>query len=223
VVVCHHDTLGALLPKDRFTGSTNPAAADQIQIYRNDGSAPGRFDLYYLLDARPANPTHQWRAFLPGQGNQDGLVIPQGQGVFLHRPPGAPPAQVMLTGQVRANPFVRPLFAGANLSSSPFPLPLTPRQRGLLDPAAGFLSSTNLGAADQFHIHQNNGFRIFYLLDHPTLPDYWREAVPASPNANDLPLFQPDHAIFIKRATPASRHIVPTPWNPCPPRTPSFP
>lgn len=214
IVLCAHHTLGGLFDKTLFKGSTNPAAADQVQIYQNDGSGPGRFDLYYLLDARPGNPTHQWRAFLPGGGNQDTRPIVPGQGVFVKRPSGAPFVRKLLTGQVRANPFAQPLQPGVNLASSPFPLPLTPRQRGLLAPAAAFTASTNLNAADQFHLHQSGAFRIFYLLDHPSQPDFWREAVPSSANTNDTPLFAPTEAVFLKRSTASPFHSVPLPWNP---------
>ena len=214
VALCSHQTLGGLFNKDLFNGSTNPAAADQVQIYQNDGVSPARFDLYYLLDARPNNPTHQWRAFLPGAGNQDGRVIPPGQGVFVKRPAGAAAVRMTHVGQVRANPFAHPLFAGVNLAASPFPLPLSPRQAGLLDPSSGFIASTNLNAADQFHLHQSGAFRIFYLLDHPSLPDFWREAIASSPNSNDAPLFAPTEAVFLKRSAAAPSHRVPVPWNP---------
>lgn len=214
IVLCSHDTIGSLFDKDLFAGSTNPAAADQIQIYENDGVSPGRFELYYLLDARPGNPTHQWRAFLPGGGDQGGRVIAPGQGVFVKRPAGATPIHTVFTGQVRANDFVRPLFEGVNLVAPPFPLPASPRDLGLLDPSAGFTASTNLNAADQFLLYQFNLFRIFYLLDHPSEPDYWREAVPASPNANDLLLFHPDEGVFLKRSSAAAEFTVPSPWTP---------
>jgi hypothetical protein len=101
-----------------------------------------------------------------------------------------------------------------NLVSSPFPLPLTPRQRGLLAPSAAFSASTNLNAADQFHLHQSGAFRIFYLLDHPSQPDFWREAIPSSPNSNDTLLFAPTEAVFLKRSTTSPSHSVSPPWNP---------
>ncbi len=214
IVLSAHHTLGGVFDKDAFVGSTNPAAADQVQMYLNDGVSPPGFVLYYLLDARPNNPAHQWRAFLPGGGNQDDRPIRPGQGVFVKRPPDAAPVRLLLTGQVRANRFVQPLQPGVNLVGSPFPLPLTPRLRGLLDPAAGFVPSTNLNAADQVHLHRDGAFRIYYFLDHPSLPDYWREAVPASPNANDLPLFSPDEAVFLKRSAASPLHAVPQPWTP---------
>jgi hypothetical protein len=119
-----------------------------------------------------------------------------------------------MKGQVRANPFIQPLQSGVNLVSSPFPTVLTPRQRGLLDPAAGFLASTNLNAADQFQLYQSGAFRVFYLLDHPTLVDQWREAVSGSPNYNDIPAIEPTNAIFLKRNQASPNYVIPSSWNP---------
>lgn len=213
IVLCAHHTLGGVFPKPLFKGSTNPSAADQLQFYVNTGGS-GQFQLYYLLDARPGNPTHQWRAFLPGGGDQGGRVIAPGEGVLLKRPTGAAAIRLLMKGQVRANPFVQPLQRGVNLVSSPFPTPLSPRQRGLLDPAAGFLASTNLNAADQFQLYQSGAFRVFYLLDHPTLADQWREAVAGSPNHNDNPLIEPTSAIFLKRTQATQNYVIPRSWNP---------
>ncbi len=214
IVLCAHHTLGGLFDKSKLTGSTNPAAADQVQIHVNDGTSPGHFELYYLLDARPGNPLHQWRAFLPENTNHDGRTIVSGQGVFFKRPPGAPAAKLVLTGQVRANPYVRKLHPGVNLLASPFPVPLSPRQSGLLDPSALFTSSTNFAAADQFYLHQGGAFRIFYLLDHPSLPDYWRETIASSPDSNDIPLFAPAEAAFLKRSASSPPYAIPAPWTP---------
>lgn len=217
IVLCAHHTLNGILDKSLFNGSTNPAAADQVQFYRNDGVTSGRFELFYLLDARPGNPIHQWRAFLPGGGDQDGRVISPGEGVFVKRPAGAPTTRILLQGQVRANGFFRSLQSGVNLVSSPFPLPLTPRQNGFNDPVAGFVASTNLNAADQFQLYQTGAFRVFYLLDHPTQPDPWREAVPGSPDYSDTPIFIPSNAAFLRRNHSSHSNFVPLPWSPIPP------
>jgi mono/diheme cytochrome c family protein len=217
IVLCGHHTLNGIFDKGRFKGSTNPAGADQVQFYVNDGTALGRFELYYLLDARPGNPTHQWRAFLPGGGDQDGRVIAPGEGVLVKRPAGSTQVKVLLQGQVRANGFFRSLQGGVNLVSSPFPLPLTPRQNGFNDSAAGFVASTNFNAADQFQLYQSGAFRVFYLLDHPTLPDPWRETVPGSPDYSDMPVFAPANAAFLRRNHPSQANFVPLPWSPIPP------
>jgi uncharacterized repeat protein (TIGR03806 family) len=213
VVLCENHTLGSVFDKNLLVGSTNPSSADQVQFYVNDGNT-GRFELYYLLDARPNNAVHQWRAFLPGGGDQSGRIIAPGEGIFLKRPPGSATARLVLRGQVRGNPFSQPLKRGVNLVASPFPLDLTPRQRGLLNPAAGFKASTNINSADQFHIYQNNAFRVFYLLDHPTLPDPWRETVPGSPDYSDSPILKATDAVFLKRDIPSNSYVIPLPWNP---------
>jgi YVTN family beta-propeller protein len=213
IILCAHHSLGGVFTKSLFKGSTNPSAADQLQFYVNSGSS-GQFQLYYLLDARPGNPTHQWRAFLPGGGDQGGRVIAPGEGVLLKRPASVASTRLLMKGQVRANPFIQPLQSGVNLVSSPFPSALTPRQRGLLDPAAGFLASTNLNAADQFQLYQSGAFRVFYLLDHPTLADQWREAVSGSPNYNDIPAIEPTNAIFLKRNQASPNYVIPSSWNP---------
>lgn len=213
VALSPNHTLGSVFDKNLFRGSTNPSSADQVQFYVNSGGT-GRFELYYLLDARPGNSTHQWRAFLPGGGDQAGRVIPPGEGVFVKRPAGVPTARIVLRGQVRANPFRHTLQRGINLAASPFPFDLTPRQRGLLDPVAGFKASTNINAADQFQLHENGAFRVFYLLDHPTLADPWRETVPGSPDYSDIPVLRAAEAVFLKRDQPSSSYQIPLPWNP---------
>ncbi|MES2660059.1 MAG: PQQ-dependent sugar dehydrogenase [Verrucomicrobiota bacterium] len=214
IVVCAHHTLGGIFAKEKFHGSTNPANADQLQFFVNDGVNPGQFQLYYLLDARPGNPTWQWRAFLPGGGDQGSRVIAPGEGVFVKRGANVTTARLLLTGQVRANPFVQVLQEGVNLVSSPFPIPLSPRQRGTLDPAFAFVASTNLNAADQFQLYQNGSFRVFYLLDHPTQPDQWREVISGSPNYNDLPVFNPTEAAFFRRNQASPGYKIPLAWPP---------
>lgn len=214
IVVSAHHTLGGVFAKEKFRGSTNPANADQLQFFVNDGTGSGQFQLYYLLDARPGNPTWQWRAFLPGGGDQSGRVISPGEGVFVKRVSNAATARLLLTGQVRANPFVQPLKAGMNLLASPFPVPLTPRQRWILDPSATFAASTNLNAADQFQLYQNGAFRVFYLLDHPTQADQWREVMAGSPNYNDLPVFKPAEAVFFRRNQASPGYRIPLGWSP---------
>ncbi len=213
ILICAHHTLGEVFTKEKFKGSTNPGNADQLQFFVNDGVNPGQFQLYYLLDARPGNPTWQWRAFIPGSGDQAARVIAPGEGVFVKRVANAVTARLLLTGQVRANPFVQGLRDGINLVSSPFPIDLTPRQRGALDTSAAFVASTNLNAADQFHLYQDGAFRVFYLLDHPTQVDQWREVISGSPNNNDLPLFKPTEAVFFKRNQASPGYRIPLAWS----------
>lgn len=209
-----HHRLGAIFPKDSFQGSTNPSAADQIQFYRNDGSGPPGFELYYLLDARPGNAVHQWRAFLPGSGDQGGRIIAPGEGMIVKRPGGSGSSRILLSGQVRSHPFAQPLRAGVNLVGLPFIAPMSPRQRGLVGGA--FHASTDLAQADQFHLLESQAFRIFYLLDHPTQTDPWREAAAGGTNFNDVPLFAPDRATFfrLKAGLPAYRISPPSPIPP---------
>ncbi len=214
IVVCAHHTMGGIFTKELFRGSTNPADADQLQLFVNDGVSAGQFQLFYLLDARPGNPTFQWRGFLPGGGDQGSRVIAPGQGVFVKRPANSSSARLLFTGQIRGNPFFQTLQSGNNLVASPFPVTLSPRQRGLLDPASGFVASTNVNLADQVQLYQNNNFRIFYLLDHPTLPDMWRELIPSSPNYNDSLIFSPVEAMFIRRNRASMSYQVPLPWSP---------
>jgi len=210
VVLCLHHTLGGLFAKEKLHGSTNPSEADQLHLFVNNGNGTGQFQLYYLLDARPTNPTFQWRAFLPGGGDQGGRVIYPGDGVFLKRSSGVASSRLLFTGQVRTNPFAEYRRLGLSLASSPFPLPLTPRQRGLIDSTA----STNINAADQFQLYQSGAFRLFYFLDHPTQVDQWREVVPSSPNYNDLPVFAPLEATFLKRNQASPPGIIPLAWPP---------
>lgn len=214
VSVSPHQTLGSVLDKFLFKGSANPSAADQVQFLLNTGNGQSRFDLFYLLDARPGNTTHQWRAFLPGDGDQGGRIWMPGEGAVVKRPSGVAAARVFSTGQVRANAFRQPMATGLQLLGTGFPLPMTARQRGLLDAGAVPTASTNLNGADQFHLLRSGAFRIFYLLDHPTMEDQWRESVAGSGNQNDIIHFAPDEAAFLLRRAPAALHQIPAPWTP---------
>jgi len=213
IVLAAHHALAGVFAKSLFKGSTDPGAADQVQFYSNNGTT-GRFDLFYLLDARPRFSTYQWRAFMPGGGDQDGRVIAPGEGMLLKRPPAAPSSRLVMQGQVRANPFIQPLKAGLNLLGSPFPIAASPASRGLLDPLAAFVPSTAVELADQIHLYQNNAFRVFYFLDHPTLADQWREVIPNSPDSNGVSIFNPTEAAFFKRTNPSASYRVPLLWTP---------
>lgn len=214
IVICAHHTIGGLFAKEKFRGSTNPAGADQLQLFDNDGINPGQFQLLYLLDARPRNSIHQWRGFLPGGGDQGARLIAPGQGVFVTRPANSPNIRLIFTGQVRGNAFVQSLQSGNNLVASPFPVAMSPRQRGLLDPRSGFVASTNANLADQVLLYQNNSFRLFYLFDHQTLPDLWSEDIPSSPNYNDLFILSPNEAMFIRKNQASISYTIPLPWVP---------
>jgi len=82
------------------------------------------------------------------------------------------------------------------------------------DPVSGFFPSTNISAADQFQLYQSGAFRIFYLLNHPNLPDPWRETIPGSPDYSDSRLFKPGESAFIKRNSAAPTYRIPAPWAP---------
>ncbi len=215
IILSANHTLGSVFAKSLFKGSTDPGAADQVQFYSNNGTT-GRFDLYYLLDARtrPSVSTFEWRAFMPGSGDQGSKIIAPGEGMFLKRPLGAPASRFIMQGQVRANSFVQPLQSGFNLVAAPFPVVTSPATRSLLDPLAAFMPAASVELADQFHVYQNDAFRVFYLQDHPTLADAWTEAVPSSPNFNDTPLFHPSEAVFLKRTNPSSSYRLPLLWTP---------
>jgi len=141
-------------------------------------------------------------------------VIAPGEGMLLKRPPAAPSSRLVMQGQVRANPFIQPLKAGLNLLGSPFPIAASPASRGLLDPLAAFVPSTAVEQADQIHLYQNNAFRVFYFLDHPTLADQWREVIPNSPDSNGVSIFNPTEAAFFKRTNPSASYRVPLLWTP---------
>ncbi len=209
-----HVTLADVLPKEVFTGSTSPTAADQAQIFQNGVWVP-----YYLLDAAVAG-FYYWSK--PGGiVNWDGLVIPPGTAVLAKHFNTASTSLVCQTGEVRANVFRTSVGTGSTLHSSGYPLDDTPNAR-TYTVGSGFVGNTSPVGTDQIQLWLGDatpnasGYGVRYLLNAgtPSL-QYW-SPVGSLQNLNTTPFLLRGRGQFIKRhqATAPLNLVMPLPWEP---------
>ncbi len=216
VVVCAHATLGGLFSPALFRGSTNVATADQLLFYENSGTGAEGYQTVFLLDGRPNSPVLYWRRASGASADQAGRIIAPGEGLLVKRPAGNPATAVLLTGQVRANPFAQPLKKGANLCAGSLPLARSPAGRGMTGAASGFTGSTNTAAADQIQLIQPaGGMQSLFLMQAPGVTPFWRFTSGASASQDASPIFQPAGCVFLRRASaPLPGFVVPAGWVP---------
>ncbi len=213
IALCAHQTVGSLFDKARFKGSTNMAAADRLLFFRNEGDGRESFQTVFLLDGRPASNVLYWRS-TASSGDMATRVVEPGEGVFVRRQ-GAGSSRVLVSGQVRANPFVQPLKQGFNLVADPFPVPLSPVLRGLT-PQAGFSASTNQAAADRVQtVLSNSSYTSWFLFDAAApAADFWRLGSGSSSPQDSAPIFARGQAAFLKRTAPLPAYTISPPWAP---------
>ncbi len=209
-----HVTLADVLPKEVFTGSTSPTAADQAQIFQNGVWVP-----YYLLDATVAG-FYYWSK--PGGiVNWDGLVIPPGTAVLAKHFNTASTSLICQTGEVRANVFRTSVGTGSTLHSGGYPLDDTPNAR-TYTVGTGFVGNTSPVGTDQIQLWLGDatpnasGYGVRYLLNAGTPAlQYW-SPVGTLQNLNTTPFLLRGRGQFIKRyqATVPLNLVMPRPWEP---------
>jgi hypothetical protein len=209
-----HVTLADVLPKEVFTGSTSPTAADQAQIFQNGVWVP-----YYLLDAAAAG-FYYWSK--PGGiVNWDGLVIPPGTAVLAKHFNTASTSLICQTGEVRANVFRTTVGTGSTLHSGGYPLDDTPNAR-TYTVGTGFVGNTSPVGTDQIQLWLGDatpnasGYGVRYLLNAGTPAlQYW-SPVGTLQNLNTTPFLLRGRGQFIKRyqATVPLNLVMPRPWEP---------
>jgi hypothetical protein len=215
IVIRRHWTLTEVFPPANFAATGSQSTADQIQI----GSA-GQWTLYWLYDDAG---TPRWvnDVSLADRGD---TVLPPGQGIFLNK--RGTTGVILAHGEVRANDFMRPLSAGANLVGGGYPLDQSATGPGgrSMTPAQGFSGSRNFKQADRFLIWNGDaavpaaGYASYFLLDGtPVQPGLVHWARVGDVNflpQGDAPLFPGHRSAFVEVAADRHSYLTPSPWTP---------
>jgi hypothetical protein len=214
VTVHRHRTIDGQFPPAAFGASPVRSSADKVQVF-----AGGSWSNYWLFDNSGAP---LW--LKAGENNlvdYGGTVLAPGQGLFFDNRNTA--VSILAYGEVRRNPFVRPLAAGNNLVGGGFPLDQSANGRGMNKPA-GFVGTTDFKTADSFFFWNNDfnpgaeGYSTYYLLDGaPSRPSFlrWVKVGDASLAPRDAEiLLLGDRAAFIRSASGLVLHTMPSPWSP---------
>lgn len=215
IIIRRHKTLDEVFPPENFAATGSQSTADQLQI----GSA-GQWTLYWLYDD---NGSPRWvnDVTLADRGN---TVLPPGQGIFFNN--RGTTGAILAYGEVRANDFIRPLSAGANLVGGGYPVDQSatgPSGRAMT-PTQGFLGSRNFKQADRFLVWKADapvpapGYTSYFLLDgapvQPGLIQWSRVG-----DVNFLPqgealLFLGNRSVFVEVAADRHSYLTPSPWTP---------
>jgi len=221
VVVRRHWTLDEIFPPGSFGATGDPSTADEVQVF-----AGGVWTIYWLYNGIDNTPAaSRWvDAADAGMANQGTTIIPPGQGMFFNNRTGA--TSLLAYGEVRANPFIRPLATGSNLVGGGYPLDqsATGANSREMTLAAGFFGSRDFKTADSFSIWREDstsgasGYDTYYLLDgSPNQPSMlrWVKVGDTSIQARDAEtLFLGDHSVFLKSKTSLPAYTIPLPWTP---------
>lgn len=203
-----HVTLGQVFGtrgNTPFHGSIDAAAADQVLFFDR---AAGSFVTYYL-HRTPDGALEEWRR--PGDThNCDDTVIAPGTGLFFQRS-GTTPAELLLTGGVRANDFVLPLAAGYNLVSLPFPVQTSPAELQM-NCANGFVADANPARADQILIFNGSSYDTYYL--HRATRDSaeeWHKLGSTSGSYSTARLLNHTSSVFIRKVAADAAYVASCP------------
>ncbi len=208
VIVRQHLTLKQVFDRDPIHGGPSAAHADQVLFHLG-----ANWESHWLLDIPGLRRwTRNGDATLKDTG---GRIIAPGAGLMLRRTlvadPG--PATLTLTGHVRATPFRRPLIAGYNFITSPWPLDGTPNG-WQFTPANGFTATLNPALSDQIQIWNGSHYTGYWLLQYNTAHRWTPLGSATLHDVGDtLPL--PANAAFFLRARPETTA---TGWTLAPPR-----
>lgn len=185
--------------------ATTPGNADQIQFWTGSGMST------YWFRQNSAGTVKEWRNTGTGSTNQDNAIIPPGTGVFVKRA-GASTLDVMVAGNVRSNKFVQPLTTGTNLLSSGFPTSASPTDASLM-PAAGLISATTVGSADQIWIWTGTGVSTYWLRQNSagTIKE-WRNTGTGTTVHTTTQFMEPHTAFFVKTQANLDAIEVPKPY-----------
>ena len=220
IAIRPHWTLGGLFPAAGLVASGANTSADQVQTY-----AAGAWTTYWLYDLGDADPaTARWvKTGDPTMADAGGAVIPPGQGMFFTKRVSA--AALLTYGEIRTNPFVRPLATGApsNLVSGGYPLDQSPVSRELTT-AEGFLGTKDFKTADSIFVWQNDasppfnsGYDTYWLLNSTTpqaLNRWVKQGDPTIAPKDNTILFEYDRAVFLRTAADQTSYKVAAPWTP---------
>jgi large repetitive protein len=215
VAIHRHWTLGEMFPTGRFLAAADPTAADEVQTF-----AKGAWTSYWL-DANGGTP--KWvRDGDATLADQAATVLAPGQGMMVVKHTNGTP--LLVYGEVRENPFVRPLGGGMNLVGGGYPVAQSATGPGSrrMDLAHGFAGSLDPASADTFSLWKGDatpgasGYDIFYLYNPGTAPK-WVLSGDATLSPRDTEkLFLSDRSVFIGKQTDLLAYTMPSPWAPGP-------
>jgi hypothetical protein len=207
-----HLTLGELADRTRFAATNNATTADRLMLFDTATSA---FQSYWLFSFG-SNP----RWVRQGDGslaNQGGLILPPGLGLFVQ--PRTRPVTVVLHGQVREHAFARPLLRGPSLTSTGWPMALSPAMANMLT-EAGFTGATGSTLADQIQTWTGDsqpgtqGYTGLFLLRLGTRVHWTAIGDSSLANQNTNPLLNPHRAFFIRTRNDLLEWKPEPPWAP---------
>jgi large repetitive protein len=220
-ILRRHHTLNYLFAPNALGATNSQSTADQVQIF-----AGGAWTIYWIYDENDSDPaTARWvSAADAGNTNMGGNVIPPGQGMFFKN--RHDPVTLLAFGEVRENPFIRPMRAGNNLVGGGYPIDQSLNGTGgrAMNPSTGFFGSTDFKTADTAFIWQADadsaalGYHTYYLANGaPTFPTLLRWVIVGDKNlvARDSEILLPgNRSAFIRAKDPIPEYTCPAPWSP---------
>jgi len=217
IILRRHHTLDYLFAPDALGATGSQSTADQVQIF-----AGGAWTIYWLYD--DAGGARWVTAANAGMDDMGGNVIPPGQGMFFNN--RHDPVTLLAFGEVRENPFIRPMRAGNNLVGGGYPIDQSLNGPGgrAMNPSTGFFGSTDFKTADSAFIWQADadsaalGYHTYYLANGaPSFPALLRWVIVGDKNlvARDSETLLPgNRSAFIRTRDPIPESTCPTPWTP---------
>lgn len=203
-------TLDTVYPPREFSGSTDPAAADQLQFFRE-----GRYEGYFLLQE---GGQKRWAALGdPGLADAGREIVYPGEGGFVRtRDGGVEVKRLVVVGQPRTKAAWQLVRPGLNLLAVPSPFRESPATLGLTDPEL-IQGDTDPVRADQLRFwlgdleDGGSGYANYFLLDPGTGESearYWTGVEDGDLVREDETfLFLPGRAFFFHAAGDAYRRL----------------
>lgn len=209
VAIRPHWTLASLfgtgLSAISLQSSTTFGGADQVHFWSGSGMST------YWFRKNSAGTIKEWRNTVTGTTNQDSAIIPPGTGVFFKRA-GLSGLDFTVFGYVRDHKFIQPVAQGTHLLAPGFPTWSSPSDASLM-PAAGLMSATTFGAADQIWVWTGSGISTYWLRQNSagTIKE-WRNTVTGTTVHTTTQFLDPQKAFFVKTQASIDAVEVPKPY-----------
>lgn len=201
-----HMTLSEAFLKEPLYAAFDLGLADQVQIY--NGSS---FTVYYLLGSNGEGDLKIWGTF--NFQSADDLIIYPGAGMLYKRSNQAPPnVDLVISGQVRANPFYQTLIPGFNFVSEAYPITASFTTRDAFPDAFDF--DFDIGLADQVQVYNGTFFVTYFLSGGASTAKIWLFTSNLLNNQNDNEIFDFRRSVFIKKSNPTLDYRIPLSWTP---------
>lgn len=210
----YHRTLIDCFAGVPLISSNNPVLSDRVQLF--DSDTQRWRELWYLAPSTTGTWVSAGDASLT---NLNSTIIPPGTALMYRRRISS--VEIVQSGELRANSFVRPLQTGISLVAGGWPIAQSPADRGMTI-ANGFYGSRNPVLADRFSLWQpdlaptaTDSFASWFLLDAGPNLRYWTSQSNALlTNDSQEPLFPPERGVFIHTRSPRPNWTQPLPWKP---------